>query len=173
MARPPRCRHVEQLPLSDYFKPRGVPLSEVGEVVLSVDELEALRLADLQGNYQEQAARKMNVSRQTFGRIITAARRKTAEALVEGKALRIEGGEFRVPAIRIFECEECGNLWELVRGRGRPRECPQCQSVNIHRADHDGRRRANGGAGHALRGGFQPKSSPRSERAVKPSSRIG
>ena len=95
MARPLRCRHVEQLPLSDYFKPRGVPLSQLEEVVLSVDELEALRLADLQGNYQEQAAEKMNISRQTFGRIITGARRKTAEALVEGKALRIEGGPFR------------------------------------------------------------------------------
>ena len=64
------------------------------EVVLTIDEFEAVRLADLEGLYQEQAAEKMNVSRQTFGRIIESARKKVAEALVQGKALKIGGGEF-------------------------------------------------------------------------------
>ena len=61
--------------------------------MLGIDELEALRLADLEGLYQEDAARQMNVSRQTFGRIVAAARKKVAEALVRGRSLRIEGGE--------------------------------------------------------------------------------
>ena len=61
-----------------------------------MDELEALRLADLESLYQEQAAGRMKVSRQTFGRIVESARRKVAEALVEGKALRIDGGAYEV-----------------------------------------------------------------------------
>ena len=70
MARPKQCRRVGSTPESDYFKPRGIPLSMLEEVVLTVDEFEAIRLADLDGLYQEQAAEKMNISRQTFGRII-------------------------------------------------------------------------------------------------------
>lgn len=84
------------MPGARYFKPRGIPLSELEEVVLTVDELEAVRLADLMQLYQSQAAEKMNVSRQTFGRIIESAHRKIAQALVDGKALRIEGGEFEL-----------------------------------------------------------------------------
>jgi predicted DNA-binding protein (UPF0251 family) len=62
------------------------------EVVLTLDEFEALRLADMEGMYQEQAAGKMNVSRPTFSRIVEQARRKVATALIQGKALRLEGG---------------------------------------------------------------------------------
>ena len=86
MARPRQCRRVGSMPESNYFKPRGIPLSMLEEVLLSVDEFEATRLADLEGLYQEQAAEKMNVSRQTFGRIIDSAHQKVAEALVKGKA---------------------------------------------------------------------------------------
>lgn len=67
-------------------------MSDLEEVVLHVDEYEALRLADLEGLYQEEAALRIGVSRQTFGRLIESARRKTADAVVNGKALRIEGG---------------------------------------------------------------------------------
>ncbi len=76
----------------DYFKPRGVPLKRLEEVALGIDELEAVRLADLEGLYQDAAAERMRVSRATFGRIVAAARRKIAEALVSGKAIRIAGG---------------------------------------------------------------------------------
>ena len=89
MARPRNCRRVGCLPGSQYFKPRGIPLSTLEEINLTVDEFEAIRLADLEGLYQDQAAEKMNVSRQTFGRIIDSAHKKVAEALVEGKALKI------------------------------------------------------------------------------------
>ena len=73
-----------------YFKPRGIPLVQLEEVCLSLDELEAVRLADYEGLYHEQAAERMTISRPTFGRILGGARRKLAEALLEGKALRIE-----------------------------------------------------------------------------------
>jgi len=75
------------------MKPAGVPARELDEVILGFDEAEALRLADLEGLYQEAAARSMGVSRQTFGRIVESARRKAADAILNGKALRIEGGE--------------------------------------------------------------------------------
>jgi predicted DNA-binding protein (UPF0251 family) len=103
MARPINCRRVGSLPESYYFKPRGIPPSVLKEVVLTVDEVEALRLADLESLYQEKAAEKMNVSRQTFGRIIDSAHKKVGEALVKGKALKIDGGEFEMAAMRKFE----------------------------------------------------------------------
>jgi len=89
---------VGLLPQATYFKPRGVPLRTLQQVALTVDELEALRLADLEGLYQEEAAGRMNVSRQTFGRIVEAAHKKVADALVNGKALSIEGGPVEVAA---------------------------------------------------------------------------
>lgn len=79
-------------PGARYFKPAGVPLHVLVEVGLTLDELEALRLADLEGLYQEQAAERMSVSRATFGRIVESARQKIADALVNGKAVRVEGG---------------------------------------------------------------------------------
>ena len=73
MPRPFRCRRVYCKPDATYFKPRGIPVDLLEEVNLSMDELEAIRLADLEGKYQEDAAKKMNVSRQTFGNIISSA----------------------------------------------------------------------------------------------------
>ena len=84
------------------------------QVALTVDELEAIRLADLEGLYQEQAAQQMHVSRQTFGRILEAAHKKVAEALVNGKALSIEGGPIEVAAPS--GPKPCGP----ERGRGGP-----------------------------------------------------
>lgn len=92
MPRPHCMRRIHVVPGTTYFKPAGVPLHALEEVVLALDELEALRLADLEALYQEEAAAKMNVSRPTFARVIETARRKVADALVNGKALRIEGG---------------------------------------------------------------------------------
>ena len=90
MSRPKKERCIRCKPNALYFKPRGIPLIQLEEVGLSLDELEAIRLADYEGLYHEQAAEKMNISRPTFGRILGEARRKLAEVLVEGKALRIE-----------------------------------------------------------------------------------
>ncbi len=90
MPRPCRKRWIEFCPGVEYFKPAGVPLREIQEVVLSPDEVEALRLADLEEQYQEQAAAHMKVSRPTFSRIVQSARKKMADAIINGKALRLE-----------------------------------------------------------------------------------
>jgi len=90
--RPLCCRRIAGRPAAPIFKPIGIPMRELEEVVMTLDEFEAIRLADLDGLYQEQAAAQMNVSRPTFSRIVEVAHRKLADALVHGKALRIEGG---------------------------------------------------------------------------------
>jgi len=96
MPRPRHFRRIGCLPQANFYKPRGIPLAILQHVNLTFDELEAVRLADLEGLYQEQAAQKMNISRQTFGRIVESAHKKIADALVNGKALSIEGGPFEL-----------------------------------------------------------------------------
>jgi predicted DNA-binding protein (UPF0251 family) len=150
------------------FKPAGVPACSLEEVVLTVDELEALRLADLVGMYQEQAAGQMKISRPTFGRIIESARRKVAEAIVQGKALKIEGGVIQMAETRGFTCHDCQHAWEAPFGTGRPQACPACKSQNIHRAP-EGRGRGRGGCGgrgrchRGGRGGTVPQPETRPE----------
>jgi len=136
MPRPFRCRRVRCNPDANYFKPRGIPIDSLEEVDLAMDELEAVRLADLEGKYQEDAAKKMNVSRQTFGNIIVSAHKKIADALVNSKALKIEGGVVEMME-RNFVCYECKNEWTCAYGSGRPGGCPKCNSQNIHRAPQD------------------------------------
>lgn len=105
-------------------------MRELESVVLSVEELEAIRLVDWEGLYQEAAAERMEVSRQTFQRILREARRKVADALTNGKALGIEGGDYVLSgASRVFECISCGKRWEEPFGSGRracDASCPDC-----------------------------------------------
>ena len=108
MPRPKRCRHVCGVPDKNYFKPRGIPVSDLEEVVLNLDEYEAIRLADYEQLYQERAAVRMNISRQTFGRIIEAAHKKIADVLMNGKALKIEGGK-----VSFNETKPCGHAKKL------------------------------------------------------------
>lgn len=136
MPRPFKCRRIHGSPAAEYFKPRGVPLAELEEVNLTVDEFEAIRLADLEGMYHENAARKMNISRQTFGNIVDSAHRKIADSLVNAKALRISGGVVKMIE-RHFTCYDCKNEWALSYGAGRLKECPKCKSTNIHRSPQD------------------------------------
>ena len=105
MPRPRKLRFVQGRPIADAFIPNSVPPWGREEIFLPIEGLEAIRLSDFQGLDQETAARMMNVSRQTFGRILTEARVIVADALVMGKVLRIEGGHFDMPP----------------RGRGRHR----------------------------------------------------
>lgn len=93
MPRPlcPRC--IEGNPEVRYFKPIGIPLRDLEEISLASDEWEAIRLADLEGLYRADAAVRMEISRQTFDRILRRARTKVATALLEGKALRLEPAE--------------------------------------------------------------------------------
>lgn len=95
MTRPRCCRKIGRVPDINYYKPKGIPSSLLDEVVLTLDEFEAIKLADFEGLYQEQAAVKMDISRQTFGRIIDSAHRKIADVLIHGKALKIAGGKVR------------------------------------------------------------------------------
>ncbi len=90
MPRPKKFRCVHCKPDATYFKPRGIPLVELEEIEITIDELEALRLADYEGLYHEDAASSMKISRQTFGRILDKAHKKVAECLLKGKALNIQ-----------------------------------------------------------------------------------
>ena len=96
MPRPVKPRRVEFGPEATYFKPAGVRMRDLAEVRLGLDEVEAIRLKDLVGLEQEECAARMGVAQSTFQRILTAARNKVASALIEGKALRVEGGNYLI-----------------------------------------------------------------------------
>ena len=106
MPRPFCSRRISGHPAASVFKPVGIPIVELEEVVMSLDEFEAMRLADLDGLYQEEAAKQMSVSRPTFSRIMESAHRKLADAIVHGKALRIEGGPVRVEGRRCCQLHD-------------------------------------------------------------------
>ncbi len=116
MARPLTPRRVACRFGVPGFKPMGVPARELAHTVLTRDELEALRLADLEGLYHEAAAERMGVSRPTFGRVLERARRAVAEALVEGKALLFSEGPVEEAAPFEDPCPVHG--WGRRRGRG-------------------------------------------------------
>lgn len=147
MARPKCPRMIKNLPSVTYYKPRAIPLSQLEEVALTYDEYEAVRLADLDGLYQEEAAAKMKISRPTFGRIIESAHKKIADAIINGKAIKIEGGVIAMVQKRLFQCSDCEHSWEVPFGTGRPVSCPNCQSSNFRRADNFGR---PGGSGKGM-----------------------
>lgn len=96
MVRPRLCRRVRFNPNVTYFKPRGIPLRELEETILNVDEFEAVRLKDLEGLEQEECAKKMNISQPTFHRLVLSARKKIADAIINGKAIKIEGGNYKI-----------------------------------------------------------------------------
>jgi len=95
MTRPRRHRRVCFNPDITYFKPAGIRKAELDEVILSIDELEAIRLKDFEGIDQSQAAESMHISQPTFHRLIIEARKKLADSVINGKALKIEGGNFK------------------------------------------------------------------------------
>lgn len=132
MSRPVKCRRIGFIPDILCFKPAGIPARELEEIELTMDELESIRLADLEGLYQEDAARNMCVSRQTFANILVSAHNKVAECLIQGKALRIEGGTIDTEE-RDFVCRDCNHTWSLPFGSGCPSDCPQCKCSNINR----------------------------------------
>lgn len=134
MPRPKCQRRIGHHPAAYYFKPQGIPMTALAEVGLAPDEIEAVRLADLERLYHEAAAERMAISRATFGRILDSAHHKIAGALVHGRALRLEGREAYMPQTRVFICDACGHRWELPFGTGRPAACPQCHSNQIERS---------------------------------------
>ncbi|NPV93351.1 MAG: DUF134 domain-containing protein [Firmicutes bacterium] len=130
MPRPPKTRKVGFIPTATYFKPAGVPMSKLEEIQLGIDELEALRLKDVLGMDQEECARQMDLTQSTFQRIITAARQKVASAIVEGKALRVEGGKYQF--VLSWVCRSCGQTWEEAGPeKDRITRCPSCKGVEV------------------------------------------
>ncbi len=96
MPRPRLCRRVKYEPNITYFKPSGIRMVDLEESILTIDEFEAVRLKDFLNLDQEIAAKKMNISQPTFHRLILTARKKIADAIVNSKAIRIEGGNFKL-----------------------------------------------------------------------------
>jgi len=132
VGRPTKWRRVASLPQVTYFKPAALPLRMLEEVCLSVEETEAIRLKDLEGLEQEACAQEMNISRSTFQRLLYSGRQKLADALVNGKAIRIEGGNFEI-ALRRFRCRG-GHEWDVpfeTLIANPPAVCPTCQTPYI------------------------------------------
>jgi predicted DNA-binding protein (UPF0251 family) len=155
----PRCpRRIEREPEVTYFKPRGIPLRQLGVVIIQFEELEAIRLTDIEEMKQEHAAQVMGVSRRAFWEDLQSARRKIAEALVEGKAIRIEGGSYKVESRR-HKCQNCENEWEEPYGTGKPIRCPKCGCTNICKDSDDGshQERVKGHGEFSYEGGGTPK----------------
>lgn len=132
MPRPRKNRRVSFLPEVTYFKPAGIPMSLLEEVRLTVDEVEAVRLKDVEELAQEECAVKMNVSRATFQRVLESARKKVAEALLNGKAIIIEGGNVELFPFR-FRCTN-GHEWNNAADdieTGSSQICPTCNTEGV------------------------------------------
>lgn len=129
MTRPRKKRSVHRPPLFDSFKPTGVPRAQIAIRELALDEFEAIRLADHEGLDQETAAERMGISRSTFSRLVEKARHKVAEFLIEGRHLRIGGGDvhFRGNLVR---CARCGRRFSLAMDE-EPDACPDCGSPEL------------------------------------------
>jgi uncharacterized protein len=130
MPRPCKPRRVICHPQAMSFKPCGDRTQTLETVSLTLDELEAIRLADYDGLYQEQAAGKMKISRQTFGNIIVSAHKKVADFLVNSKKLSVGGGMIEINRCS-FVCGACRHTWSIPCGTGRPGACPQCKSTDF------------------------------------------
>ncbi len=159
MPRPICLRRIEGIPDYTLFKPAGIPSVKLELIVLAFDEIEALRLVDLEGMYQEQAAERMNVSRRTFARILDSAHKKVALALVRGKALKIEGGTVEMNQRHAYGCRTCEHQWVVRCTDTTPTQCPECHSAEIARADTccgDGPHHHGQGHGHGHGHGHGP-----------------
>ena len=156
MPRPRRIRRIGFHPHIHHFRPMGIPIKTIQESILNHEEAEAIRLIDLENTEQSKAAKKMQISQPTLSRILKSARGKTADALINGKAIKIQGGDFKMvqPTGRgrgfgngigggrggrmggfaagpggICKCPKCG--YEEPQIRGQPcmnKKCPKCQS---------------------------------------------
>ena len=126
MGRQTLCRRVGFVPAVTSFTPSGMQLPLIQGVKITFEELEAIRLKDIEELELGDCAREMNVSRTTFSRILDSARKNIADALLNGKAIVIEGGNFEISAIRQFTCPQ-GNRWyaagEYVTSK-LPQDCP-------------------------------------------------
>jgi len=149
MPRPKNNRIVHEPPLFSEFKPIGVPGTGLDRILLSLDEYEAIRLADFMGMSHEEAASEMEISRSTFSRLVDQARKKVAAFLIQGKLLAIEGGEIHF-RYNIIRCLDCGHMFK-IKIDTVVKDCPECKSENL--INHAG----GFGHGHCCRGRHHKK----------------
>lgn len=157
MPRPRRIRRIFFQPDITYFKPAGIPIYNLQEIVLNFDEIEAIRLIDFEGMEQNKAGKKMKISQSTLSRLLKEARKKIADSLINGKAIKIQGGNFKMvqPIGRgrgagrgrgggrmggpfaagpggICKCPKCGYEEEQIRGQPcMGKKCPKCGTSMI------------------------------------------
>jgi len=129
MPRPVKYRKIENLPQYTYFVPMGRRKCEIEDITIKVEELEAIRLKDIEDLNQEECAKKMHISRQTFQNIIDNARKKIATAIIEGKAINISGGNYTMNICQ-FKCLVCNNIYEIKYEEDR-NTCPICGSKRV------------------------------------------
>ena len=131
MPRPRRLRRIGFAPCVAYFKPAGIRLVGLEKLVLTLDEFEAVKLKDFLELDQEECARRMNISQPTFHRLIQSARKKIADAMVNGKAIKITGGsiEMKNDPEKQFHCVSCGHEWISDE---KASICPRCRSAKVH-----------------------------------------
>lgn len=128
MPRPKKCRFVEREPGVTFFKPQGIPLRILEHSLITVDELEALRLADYLGMSHEEAAKQLKVSRPTVTRMLARAHQAIAGALVNGKAIRIEGGDYILEGFECH-CPKCGAQWSVPSSGENTKLCDKCSKT--------------------------------------------
>jgi len=129
MPRPKNNRIVYEPPIFTEFKPVGVAGRSLDHIPLSIDEFEAIRLADYKGLNHEEAAEEMEISRSTFSRLVEMARHKVARFIIQGKLLTIDGGNIHFRN-NIIQCNDCGHMFKTTIGNSLV-ECPQCHSKNL------------------------------------------
>ena len=129
MPRPKKKRSVQRPPLFSDFKPAGIRASDLGPLELALDEFEAIRLADHLGLDHTESAEQMEISRSTFSRLVEKARYKIALFLIEGRHLRIDGGDIHFQK-NLIRCESCGHMFNTTFDADLDR-CPNCGSSNL------------------------------------------
>lgn len=135
MARPTKWRKIEHIPTMPYFVPTEQGVDELAENIIKLEELEAIRLKDLEGLEQAECAKLMEVSRPTFQRILLSAREKIADSLINGKMVHVEGGNF-TRNICPIRCGNCGGEWKesfenIEAIKNGKYICPKCGSDQI------------------------------------------
>lgn len=144
------CGQIEEYPICQRFVSDQSGQNDA--MKLAIEEMEAVRLKDMQGYDQEECARQMGLTRPTFQRVLVSARRKIATALVEARSIEIEGGHYQMKN-RVFECTDCKEVWEEAPcseggKHGYEIACPKCGSMRKSKLV-DGERHACGGEGHS------------------------
>lgn len=135
MVKPKKERRVESPPRFSFFKPAGVPAARLETIILSIDEYEAVRLADIENLNHLEAAKSMEISRPTFTRLLNSAHKKIGNAIINGYAIRIEGGSF-IFVNNMYRCRRCGHEWDLKPGKNNEavtyeENCPSCNEPDV------------------------------------------